>query len=377
MKQAVSITILAMLFLCAFETMAADKVVIIPLGGGKNYMYWQGDWAVDTPYKVGDAVQIDGSSYVCTTPHTSSVIESPPNASYWNLIAAKGADGAQGTAGADGAQGPTGATGVQGPTGAVGAQGPAGPQGDQGIQGVQGQQGTAGLHCWDTNGNGICDGTEDTNGGGCDATDCRVGNHAGAVYRWNEFSTYGQSLGWYANDSSNLFGGKKPSDWGDGYAIASQMSSSSESLRALFSRKGYGGKNALVVADEWYSYSSTNSKHAVVLFRIKNTTSNTITWPVSVHLTAYGAWSERASIAMNGVDIWNSGSDTRAAASGPLSVNLSIPQERTSTVIFVSSSSANSSTRSLFLAFDNNCLELPAGLEYVDDLDIKPDGWTN
>ena len=199
--------------------------------------------------------------------------------------------------------------------------------------------------------------------------------HSGAIYRWTVFSTYGQSGGWYANNDQAMFGGVRPSVWSDGNGMASQMSSDKEVLRTLFTRKGYGGKNAVVAADEWYSYSSTNCKHGAALFRIRNTTKSAINWPVSVYMTCYSGWGERASIALNGVDVWNSGGSNRLAFTPPVSVNLLIPPSRTSTAIFVAGSSPTSQTRSLYLAFTNNRLELPAGLEYVDDLDTATGGW--
>ncbi len=58
---------------------AADKVVVIPLSSSKYYMYWQGDWENDKAYKVGDGVQIDGSSYVCILAHSSVA---PPDVDY-------------------------------------------------------------------------------------------------------------------------------------------------------------------------------------------------------------------------------------------------------------------------------------------------------
>ena len=199
--------------------------------------------------------------------------------------------------------------------------------------------------------------------------------HSGAIYRWAVFSTYGQSIGWYANNDEAMFGGVRPSVWSDGNGMASQMSSDKEVLRTLFTRKGYGGKNAVVAADEWYSYSSSNSKHGAALFRIRNSTKNTINWPVSVYMTCYSGWGERASIALNGGNIWNSAGSSRFAMTPPVSVNLPVPPNRTSTAIFVAGSSPASQTRSLYLAFTDNRLELPAGLEFVDDLDTATGGW--
>lgn len=197
---------------------------------------------------------------------------------------------------------------------------------------------------------------------------------SGAPYRWAVFSTYGQSDGWYAGDNAAMYGGVSPSQWGDGNATADMMSPDKEVLRTLFTRKGYGGKNALVAAEEWQSYLSTNSKHAAALFRVKNTTANAINWQASVYMTCYSGGDERASIALNGTSVWvNTGN--RFATTAPQTVALSIPPDRTSTAIFVAGSSPVSTTRSLLLAFTNNCLQLPAGLEFVDDFDTATGGW--
>lgn len=72
---------------------------------------WRGAWSNATAYAVNDAVAEAGTSYICIQAHTN---QQPPNAAYWDVLAAKGATG------------PTGATG------ATGATGPQGPQGDPG-----------------------------------------------------------------------------------------------------------------------------------------------------------------------------------------------------------------------------------------------------
>ena len=69
--------------------------------------------------------------------------------------------------------GQAGATGPQGPIGLTGA---AGAIGTQGPIGLTGPAGTIGISCWDINGNGINDPSEDTNGDGTfNTTDCTVG----------------------------------------------------------------------------------------------------------------------------------------------------------------------------------------------------------
>ena len=46
-------------------------------------------------------------------------------------------------------------------------------------------------------------------------------------------------------------------------------------------------------------------------------------------------------------------------------------------MIFVSGSSPPSTYRSCFLAFHGGSLNLPEGLEFVDDLDTAENGWEN
>ncbi|MBT3191252.1 MAG: hypothetical protein HN341_01725 [Verrucomicrobia bacterium] len=194
--------------------------------------------------------------------------------------------------------------------------------------------------------------------------------HQGAIYRWNSWSSYGQAHGqWYGNNDSTMFGGGHPSNWGDGSFMAYQMSTNKSVLCTLFNRKGYAGKNATVYADEWYSYSSTNSKHAGALFRIRNTTGASINWTVYWYRTAYGGWSERASISINGANTWNSGGSNYGPGHSSSHV-ISVPPNQVSTVTFIAASSSDSGTRSCFLGFYNDCLDLPTGLEYVDDLDM-------
>lgn len=70
---------------------------------------WLGAWSGATAYVFGDGVSIAGSSYVCILAHTN---HSPPNGTYWNLLAQAGAAGATGATGATGAAGATGARGL-------------------------------------------------------------------------------------------------------------------------------------------------------------------------------------------------------------------------------------------------------------------------
>jgi hypothetical protein len=57
---------------------------------------WLGHWDNGTAYALDDAVEDQGSSYVCTQAHTGN---QPPNATYWTVLAERGDTGAQGPAG--------------------------------------------------------------------------------------------------------------------------------------------------------------------------------------------------------------------------------------------------------------------------------------
>lgn len=65
---------------------------------GPAWDQWQGAWLTATAYAVNDAVENDGSSYICTSGHTSGAGTEPGVgaswATVWDLVAAKGADGA-------------------------------------------------------------------------------------------------------------------------------------------------------------------------------------------------------------------------------------------------------------------------------------------
>ena len=67
---------------------------------------WLGPWDSGTAYVVNDVVEQGGSSFVCIADSTN---QSPPNATYWELMASQGD---QGSTGADGAPGPQGNPGV-------------------------------------------------------------------------------------------------------------------------------------------------------------------------------------------------------------------------------------------------------------------------
>lgn len=91
----------------------------------------KGTWSNSTSYTIGDIVDSDGNSYVCIA---DSLNNTPPNATYWTLLASKGDIGPTGPQGETGATGPQGIQGIQG---IQGVKGETGATGDQGVPGIQ------------------------------------------------------------------------------------------------------------------------------------------------------------------------------------------------------------------------------------------------
>ena len=202
----------------------------------------------------------------------------------------------------------------------------------------------------------------------------------GSTYRWTKWATYDQHSSWFLDNRSELFGGVNPSNWGDNNACAHQMSDNFDLLRQFYTRAGptIGTiKNANIYLDRHETHnSSTNSFHASTIFRIHNDSNQPIDWTMHWYGTSYGGWNEYRSIALNGQSILCDGGDHRAHSSNT-SNTISIPPNRTSTIIVVASSTHPSGSRAIALYFWNNTLVLPEGLEFVDDFDIKGNGWDN
>lgn len=116
------------------------------IAGGQTL--WRGSWATSTAYSIDDAVSNNGSSYICTSAHTSGASTEPGVGvnwtTVWALMAAKGDTGVAGAAGAKGDTGTTGAKGDTGSTGAKGDTGTAGAKGDTGTAGSNGAKGDTG-----------------------------------------------------------------------------------------------------------------------------------------------------------------------------------------------------------------------------------------
>ncbi len=85
-------------YACADASVGAAVWKLTSNTAGGTSITWLGAWAITTSYSENDAVSNDGASYICTTAHTSASGDEPGVggswASYWDVLAEKGADGA-------------------------------------------------------------------------------------------------------------------------------------------------------------------------------------------------------------------------------------------------------------------------------------------
>ena len=113
------------------------RMEIPGIKGADGDISWAGTWSSTTTYTENQAVQYNGSAYVCLQGNSDIIPSDNTNA--WSLMVSKGDIGATGIAGDDGdagatgAQGSAGARGERGETGATGSQGPAGATGSHGF----------------------------------------------------------------------------------------------------------------------------------------------------------------------------------------------------------------------------------------------------
>lgn len=210
----------------------------------------------------------------------------------------------------------------------------------------------------------------------------RVRSSASPVYYYNLFSTHNPGEGWYYSNNNFLTLGVAPSQWSDNSFTLSSISSSKDLWRNFFTKRGYGGFNALVWSEEWLQYSSTNGRLIGLMFRIRNITPNTtITWNLSFMFSSYAGYGEAASLAVNGNQLWTSltlGAQQNCAPSCKQVQAIPIPPNRVSTVmLMVPSGSLNvcCNSRSLYLSFVDDSLRLPSGLQYADDVFTMSGGY--
>jgi len=201
------------------------------------------------------------------------------------------------------------------------------------------------------------------------------------VYRWHMYHVYSNNgVGWFDGNNPRFFGGRHPSQWGDGNTNVWDMHRDIRYMARLFTRRGVGTQyGATVCSETWYLYSSTDTKYCIALFRIKNVGTSTVGWRVNWHGTGWSGWGNYQTITMNGSQRWGSSCTWWCHRSYTFNIPANSNRNRVSTVIFANGMchpnhyADNHHIETTFLGFDG--LALPNNLQYVDDMDTASGNW--
>jgi len=200
------------------------------------------------------------------------------------------------------------------------------------------------------------------------------------MYRWNSFSFYQYATttsgaSYFNEDQSNLYGGVKPSEWGEdqtGNQGSNQMDWSVDSFRALFTRNGPlvnlerpQMTHMNVFTESWKGTSSENGRIVAVLFRMYNANPDPTNWYWYFHISCYYGWGEVASISINGKTVWTTG--TYDYGHNAWDTNLEL-QPGMNSIVVIAQSAAMSGNRMLTLGWYSDSLIPPEGVFYHDDL---------
>ncbi len=191
-----------------------------------------------------------------------------------------------------------------------------------------------------------------------------------AVYRWTKFDTYDEYLGAYSYDNNALlFGGINPSDWRGNSNLARANQINTNLLSSFLNKIGYGGGNAVIDTEVYTETSNLQTKWIVLEFLIENLSNQFITWPLSFYYGCNASRGEIATIAVNGIEAWQSGARDCNAQEKATNVLVQIPANQVSRVLFaIPPSQVNlSNKRKVNFAFTDNSLVLPNGLKYRKD----------
>jgi len=200
-------------------------------------------------------------------------------------------------------------------------------------------------------------------------------------YRWMMYHVYSNNgVGWFDGNNPRFFGGRHPSQWGDGNTNVWDMHSDIRYMARLFTRRGVGTQGGATVCSEtWYLYSSTDTKYCIALFRIKNTQTRTIGWRTNWYGTGWSGWGNYQTATMNAQQRWGGSCTWWCHRGYTWNIPSNSNRNRVSTVIFANGMchpnhyADNHHIETTFLGFDG--LQLPNGLEYIDDMDTASGRW--
>ena len=170
------------------EQAKVTRMVVPGIKGADGDITWKGEWWSGTTYTANEAIQYNGSSYVCLQGNTNLI--PPDNTSAWSLMTSKGDIGATGAVGSAGSVtiGTT-TTGSAGGNASVTNSGTSSeavlnfniPKGVSGAVGIQGSNGLTGATGAAGDNATIAIGTISTLAENANATVANVGTDTAAV----------------------------------------------------------------------------------------------------------------------------------------------------------------------------------------------------
>jgi hypothetical protein len=194
------------------------------------------------------------------------------------------------------------------------------------------------------------------------------------VMRYMIWHNYCNSVGWMQGNEHQGYGGRHPSQWGDSNTWAHDMNEDLKYIKRLFNKEIYGDKFGMTVcAESWEMPHSTDDKRCGAIARIRNTNSGNTNWRVDWSFSGWCGWGNRASTALNRRNVWGGcchgicqRTDTYTMKPGEVN-----------TVAWIAGGTHPyghyNHYRMVFLSFNN--LDLPNGLEFVDDFDTMSGSW--
>lgn len=202
-----------------------------------------------------------------------------------------------------------------------------------------------------------------------------------AYFKWKQWHTYDQSGHWIFDNRREFYGGIHPSQWTDSNQVAWNMDGNKDVLRVLFtdtmscsSRDG----TCHIYSKDNYQYSTTDSNVMGVWMRIKNNKPDVVKWSFKFRVSGchncQGGQQNRASIAINGKQVWGNGGTTWTGQEQ--NINMDVPGNRVSSIIFIANGAHDSGDlQTTAMGFESGALKLPDGLEFVFDHDYAAGGW--
>merc|ERR1712167_333613 len=142
--------------------------------------------------------------------------------------------------------------------------------------------------------------------------------------------------------------------------------------------RGYGDNfGATVCALTWEMPHSTDDRRCGAFFRIKNTGTSAKNWNVQWHWTGWHGWGNYASLAVNKNNHWHGECYSMCYRDENINIPANSAGNRISSIAFITGGTHPyghyNHHRMVYLSFQK--LDVPDGLEFVDDMETVGGTW--